>query len=206
MAKKRGLPANFDPDVDEDDAEALSREPVDLDDFVDSTIPNPRAPRKPAPKPPVRKPEPRPTPAPRAPDLPRAERSGGGGEQASPPPRSPDRAQPEPPPRPPARKPRRTGAHRRPSRKEIGLDPQTIAKLEELVSDIRVQSREKNPKASEVVRAAISALHEARRFTDFSQLGRRGQWGSLNARNYLTDLQDIYLRALWGFGRDRFGG
>lgn len=85
---------------------------------------------------------------------------------------------------------------RRPPRKEIGLDAETMAMLSELRRDAQEQSGEETLSNSEVVRAAIRAVREARNHIEYQRCGRRGHWGSASQRALLDNLTDAYMRAV----------
>jgi len=190
MAKKRGLPEDHSFDAS---AEGVT-EVADLGDFLDEFEP---AARK------------RPSP-----DLSvvAGGRDGGGGQAAvEEPPRpaptpasSPTRPatseRPDPPkPKRDSRKAEPTvvlAPRKRPPRKEIGFDPETLQMLGELHRDGTDQSGEESLTRSEVARAALRAVREARNYIDYSSCGRRGKWGTATARALLDDLTEAYIRAI----------
>ena len=196
MSKKRGLP--------EDHAFEASAEGVtdvaNLGDFLDEFEPAARPRQAPAPTPTLKVTE--------------GNRGGGGG--AAPP---PVRPQPAPAVAPTSERTRQPAAkqppkkaeptvvlapRKRPPRKEIGLDAETLKMLGELHRDGMSQSSEESLTRSEVARAAMRAVHEARKHIDYSSCGRRGKWGTTTARALLDDLTESYIRAIGQLYMERY--
>ncbi len=86
---------------------------------------------------------------------------------------------------------------KRPPRKEIGFDPETLNMLAELHRDGCDQSGEQSLTRSEVARAAIRAIREARNRIDYSRCSRRGKWGSVTQRALLDNLTEAYTKAIY---------
>ena len=95
---------------------------------------------------------------------------------------------------PPA--PLKSKAVRRPSRKEICIDSDTIKRLQEIVDEVRKTSPESDTRASEVVEAIIHLVYEARGFYEFSRVPRRGRWGSITEKQFPAALSAAFERAL----------
>ena len=188
MAKKRGLPEDH---ALEANAEGVT-EVADLGDFLDEFEPGARK---------------RPTP-----DLSVVEggRDGGGGRAApapepvpapSPAPARPAASEKAEPPKQ-RREPKQAeptvviAPRKRPPRKEIGFDPETLQMLGELHRDGMEQSAEESLTRSEVSRAALRAVREARNYIDYSACGRRGKWGTATQRALQDDLTEAYIRAI----------
>lgn len=91
----------------------------------------------------------------------------------------------------------------RPPRKEIGLDADTLRKIDELVEDVRDGSLEPGARASEVFRAIVQLVHEARHKVDYSRVSRRGQWGSPTARAFIAELREAFLKAVGALYEER---
>ncbi|MCB9610420.1 MAG: hypothetical protein H6716_27780 [Polyangiaceae bacterium] len=196
MSKKRGLPEDH---TLEASAEGVT-EVANLGDFLDEFEPAVR-------------PRPAPTPELKAVE---SNRGGGGAAAAAPAPARPRPAPAtapareqvrEPVAKQPAKKPEPTvvlAPRKRPPRKEIGLDAETLKMLGELHRDGMSQSSEESLTRSEVARAAMRAVHEARKHIDYSSCGRRGKWGTTTARALLDDLTESYIRAIGQLYMERY--
>lgn len=186
MAKQRpGLPDGFELDV--------AREtPVQLQDYVDRELP----PERPAPA--VESPPPSPAPAiaarkttargERKPDdkvlkLPRENTRTTTTTQA---------------------RPGRVRETRRPPRRELSLDAETQREADDVVDDIRKQGPQPDATASEFIRGLVQLAHDVRHKADYSNLNRRGQWGSATARAFVADLKEAFLRAVGEYFIDRY--
>lgn len=111
-----------------------------------------------------------------------------------------------PPAKPPAARLRPSSQSSRvlrPPRKEIGLDADTLRKIDELVEDVRDGSLEPGARASEVFRAIVQLVHEARHKVDYSRVSRRGQWGSPTARAFIAELREAFLKAVGALYEER---
>lgn len=182
MAKRKaGLPENHEIDVD---LGSLT-EPADIPDFLDS-VPPPR---------PVVAPPPTPKPAPKTPKLEVVERPV---ELPAPPPRA-VAAEPE------ALQQKGKGRLRhRPPRRELGFDDETLAMLKDLHVDGVSQSQEESLTRSEVARAALRAVHAARKLVDYSRIGPRGKWGTSTARGLVDDLTEQFIKAIGELYLERY--
>ena len=86
--------------------------------------------------------------------------------------------------------------------REFSLDAETCRMLDHLLHDIQTQTPERGATVSELVRALITGVYESRRFANYENVNRRGQWGSAMARAFQTDLKEVFVRAI-GDLRDR---
>ena len=57
-------------------------------------------------------------------------------------------------------------------------------------------SNEESLTRSEVARAALRAVREARNYIDYGSCGRRGKWGTATQRALQDDLTDAYIRGI----------
>ena len=182
MARKPGLPEGHELEVD---VEGLT-EPADIPDFLDMEVqprPAPMA-QRPAPTPPT--PEPRKERPPMAEPVNRASEAS---ERKTAAKRAPQQ---------------QVRGRNRPPRKEVGFDDETLAMLKDLHADGASQSMEESLTRSEVARAAMRAVHEARKHIDYSSCGRRGKWGTTTARALLDDLTESYIRAIGQLYMERY--
>jgi hypothetical protein len=182
--QRRGLPDTFKLDISQ---AAITERPVELGDYLDEeTAP---APAKPA-KPPLQVlPDPRPaTPAPAA----------VGGSQAAEPVPTPARS-PEPRPSPqvrqPVPKPKPRQAVSVP-RKQVNMNPETLAMVEQLLDFCQTYSVQKDLKASEVFHGLVLALFEAREHLDLSRVQPRGRWGTPTAAALPIALKNAFQKAV----------
>ncbi len=224
MAKKRGLPTEFELRV----AEGTTDTPpaADIGDFLDEHIPSSdeRAARQPTqPQPAVERPEP-PSPegrelqappasqqaaawsAPEPTNVPAVDANQAGRvDRTSLTPTPPIDGQVLPATVGEGRSP--TFARRkRPPRREIGLDGETVQMLDMLRLEGCHQSLETNLKQSELVRAMVHALYQARRYIDYGAIRPRGAFGSPTARALVTTLKEAYARAIAEDAHDRYEG
>lgn len=98
---------------------------------------------------------------------------------------------------------RRRSARRAP-RKEFSLDADTERKMEEVVEDVSEQGPQPDATPSEVIRALVQLVHDARHRADYMHLNRRGQWGSATARAFVADLKEAFLKAIGRLYEDRY--
>lgn len=180
-APSRGLPKGFGLNIDK-------TSPVVLGDFIDEALTAPRIPVTPAP--PIRSninesvsdqtrtielevPARRTFPNPPAEQL----RSGQVG--------SPSAIETLPPARSglPSQKQEARAAPRTP-RKEISVDTETLSKLDDILNEVRRTSPEPDTRASELMKAIIALLHDARAHFDFSRIPKRGRWGSVGEKQF----------------------
>ena len=93
---------------------------------------------------------------------------------------------------------------RRGRRKEFGLDPETERMLSVLQDEGRNSSSEPALTESEIVRAAIRAVFDARNQIGYERCGRRGAWGSPSQKSLLEELSVAYSRGIYRSLQDRF--
>lgn len=181
--QRRGLPDTFKLDISQ---AAITERPVELGDYLDEeTAP---APPKPAAKPPLQVlPDSRPavtTPA------------GGGtqGPAAPPPARSAEPRQPLPARQPvPQPKPRQAVSV---PRKQVNMNPETLAMVEQLLDFCQTYSVQKDLKASEVFHGLVLSLFEAREHLDLSRVQPRGRWGTPTAAALPIALKNAFQKAV----------
>jgi hypothetical protein len=75
--------------------------------------------------------------------------------------------------------------------------------LEELVKHIRTYSPQNDARTSEVFQGIMQLLHNAMDELDFSELPRRGAWGSVTAKNFPVGLSEAFERAILKAARRR---
>ena len=190
MAKKPGLQSEFQLEVDE----AAFGQPAHVPDYLDRAF-RPSAPAPaaaPIPAQPA-KPKPEPRLAPLPPEPERVEHR-----EESPAPERRERAVELERPRPRVESPRRptAPAPRRAERRELSIDAETSRMIDRVVSDLQEKTPQKDVTASEFARAIIQLADESRHHQDFTQMNRRGQWGSPTARAFIADLKKAFLRAV----------
>lgn len=193
MAKRKpGLPENHDLGID---LGSLA-EPADLPDFLDMPSPRPPAPVVPAPAPPVATPAA--TAAPRV-EIPRPPKQPAltvvARPEVAPAPAAPPVSVP-PPDTDQKFKVSKGKVRHRPPRRELGFDDETLGMLKDLHLDGLSQSQEESLTRSEVARAALRAVHAARKLVDYSRIGPRGKWGTASARGLVDDLTESFIRAV----------
>lgn len=92
----------------------------------------------------------------------------------------------------PAAIPRRAA----PPRKQFNMSPETLRMLDDLLSHIRMNSAERDVRASELIHALVLAVHEVRPFLDLSHVTPRGKWGSATAAEFPVALKDAFQQAI----------
>jgi hypothetical protein len=85
---------------------------------------------------------------------------------------------------------------RKPPRKQLNMNPETLRMVDELLVQIQTYTRQKDTKASEMFHALVSALYEARDSLDFSDVRPRGKWGSPTARAFPVSLKNAFRSAI----------
>lgn len=121
-------------------------------------------------------------------------------EPAPPPPSDPPPVAPPapvpfaaPPPSPPViPAPGRTA----PPRKQFNMTPETLRMVDDLLRHIRLHSRERDVRASELVHALVLAVHETLPYLDLSRVPNRGKWGSPSAAQLPVALKDAFQQAM----------
>jgi len=185
MARQRpGLPDGFELNV-------AAEAPVQIEDYLDRELPPPKAAAPATPPPPAMPAQPTTKPEPRE------ERKRD--DKVLKLPREKSRTTTASPPRP-----GRVREARRPPRKEISLDAETQRKADDVVDDICEQGPQADATASEFVRGLVQLAHDVRHKADYSNLNRRGQWGSATARAFVADLKEAFLRAVGEYFIDRY--
>lgn len=85
---------------------------------------------------------------------------------------------------------------KRPERIQLNMRPETQKMFEELVEFVQRYSLQDDAKASEILDALISALHQSRDELAFDDVPRRGKWGTPTARAFPTALGNAFARAI----------
>ena len=83
-----------------------------------------------------------------------------------------------------------------PPRKQFNMTPETMRMIDELLSHIRMQSAERDVRASELIHALVLAVHEVRPYLDLSHVPPRGKWGSATAAELPVALKDAFQQAV----------
>lgn len=83
-----------------------------------------------------------------------------------------------------------------PPRKQFNMAPETLRMIDELLAQIRMNSAERDVRASELVHALVLAVHEVRPFLDLSQVPPRGKWGSPSAAAFPVALKETFQKAV----------
>lgn len=76
--------------------------------------------------------------------------------------------------------------------------------IDRIVADLQEKTPQKDATASEFARAVFQLAEESRHHQDFSNVGRRGSWGSPTARAFVADLKEAFLRAIGLHFIDRY--
>ena len=87
---------------------------------------------------------------------------------------------------------------RRPERIQFNMRPETQKMFGELVEFVQRYSLQEDAKASEILDALISILHQSRDELAFHDVPRRGKWGTPTARAFPTALGNAFARAIAG--------
>lgn len=83
-----------------------------------------------------------------------------------------------------------------PPRKQVNMKADTLRKVDELLFEIRQKGVQKDAAASEMFDALISALYDSRHNIDYSNIPKRGQWGSETAEAFIDSLSLAFARAI----------
>ena len=83
-----------------------------------------------------------------------------------------------------------------PPRKQFNMTPETMRMIDELLSHIRMNSAERDVRASELIHALVLAVHEVRPYLDLSHVPPRGKWGSASAAELPVALKDAFQQAV----------
>ena len=81
-------------------------------------------------------------------------------------------------------------------RRQINMTPEVDDMLGELLDDIRRYSREKHPKAADLIHALLSLAHAARNEFSLSEVPPRGRWGSPTVKVYHDSLKATLKAAI----------
>jgi hypothetical protein len=85
---------------------------------------------------------------------------------------------------------------KRPERMQFNMRPETLKMFGELVEFVRRYSLQDDAKASEILDALISILHQARDELALHDVPRRDKWGTPTARAFPTALGNAFARAI----------
>jgi len=85
---------------------------------------------------------------------------------------------------------------RRPDRMQFNMRPETVTMFTEIVEFVQRYSLQNDAKASEILDAVISILHDAKEEMAFNDVPRRGKWGTPTARAFPTSLGNAFARAI----------
>lgn len=81
-------------------------------------------------------------------------------------------------------------------RREFNMRPETYQMLDDLLEYAQTYSQQKDTKASELFHALITVLYQAKENLDLSDVPKRGQWGSVTAKNFPASLAQAFARAI----------
>ena len=84
----------------------------------------------------------------------------------------------------------------RPGRVQLNMRPETVSMFDELVAHVKTYSVQDDAKASEIFEALIGVLHDARKELSYSNVLRRGKWGTPTARAFSTTLGHAFAEAI----------
>jgi hypothetical protein len=87
---------------------------------------------------------------------------------------------------------------KRPERIQFNMPPETQKMFGELVEFVQRYSLQEDAKASEILAALISILHQSRDELALHDVPRRGKWGTPTARAFPTALGNAFARAIAG--------
>jgi hypothetical protein len=90
----------------------------------------------------------------------------------------------------------RSQVHRRPERIQFNMQPETQKMFGELVEFVQRYSLQEDAKASEILDALVSMLHQSRDELSLHDVPRRGKWGTPTARAFPTALGNAFARAI----------
>lgn len=85
---------------------------------------------------------------------------------------------------------------KRPERMQFNLRPETQKMFAEIVEFVQRYSLQDDAKASEILDALVSILHQSRDELAFNDVPRRGKWGTPTARAFPTALGNAFARAI----------
>lgn len=86
--------------------------------------------------------------------------------------------------------------HRRPERIQFNMQPETQKMFSDLVEFVQRYSLQEDAKASEILDALVSMLHQSRDELALHDVPRRGKWGTPTARAFPTALGNAFARAI----------
>ena len=92
-----------------------------------------------------------------------------------------------------------TGPGARPAvvpRKQVNMTPETLRMVEELLTQVRTYSMEKDVRNSELFHALVLCVYEARGNLDLSGVPPRGRWGSPTAAALPVALKNAFQDAV----------
>ena len=84
----------------------------------------------------------------------------------------------------------------RPKRMELAVDVESARKLNEILEIIKRTSPEPDTRSTEVVKAIIQLVYEARAFYDFSRIPQRGKWGTVSEKQFPSALSASFQQAV----------
>lgn len=87
-------------------------------------------------------------------------------------------------------------AQKRPERIQFNMRPETQKMFGDLVEFVQRYSLQDDAKASEILDALVSVLHESRDELVLHNVPRRGKWGTPTARAFPTALGNAFARAI----------
>jgi hypothetical protein len=85
---------------------------------------------------------------------------------------------------------------KRPERMQFNMRPETQKMFGDLVEFVQRYSLQEDAKASEILDALVSILHQSRDELAFHDVPRRGKWGTPTARAFPTALGNAFARAI----------
>lgn len=85
---------------------------------------------------------------------------------------------------------------KRPERMQFNMRPETQKMFGDLVEFVQRYSLQDDAKASEILDALVSILHQSRDELAFHDVPRRGKWGTPTARAFPTALGNAFARAI----------
>ena len=93
------------------------------------------------------------------------------------------------------KKPEKVTQERR-ARMQMNMGANTVAAYDQLVAFVQKYTLQDDASASEVFEALVGALNDAKQYLEFSDVGRRGPWGSPTAKAFVTGLERSFAKAI----------
>lgn len=81
-------------------------------------------------------------------------------------------------------------------RKQVNMTPETLRMVDELLTQVRTYSMEKDIRNSELFHALVLCVYEARSSLDLSGVPPRGRWGSPTAAALPVALKNAFQEAV----------